>query len=103
MNRLRQWLADLWNGRVPLARAFWEYAIVYGSLFSLFSTIAFFALMAGDYPDALAILVYLLPAPYIFLMVVAVWRSAGRYTGPAHWTTLARAIVILWAAVAMLT
>ena len=102
MNRLRQLLADLWNGRVPLARAFWEYAVVYGSLLSLLSTVAFLALIAGGYPAALALFFYFLPAPYNLLMIVAVWRSAARYRGPAHWATLARALIIVWAAVATL-
>jgi hypothetical protein len=33
--------------------------------------------------------------------VVSVWRAAARYTGWAIWSTLARALVIVWAAIAV--
>jgi hypothetical protein len=40
--------------------------------------------------------------PYNFLMVVAVWRSAARYAGNAIWSTLARALILVWAVLATL-
>lgn len=100
MNRLRQWLADLWNGRVPMSRVFWEYAICFGTVLNLLATIASFALVAGDYPGWLAVTVFFLAAPYNLLMIVAVWRSAMRYQGPQIWATLARALIIVWAVAA---
>ena len=102
MNRVRQWLADLWNGRVSMSRVFWEYAICYGTVLNLLTTIASFALVAGDYPGWLAVAVFFLAAPYNLLMIVAVWRSAMRYEGPQIWATLARAFVIVWAVAATL-
>ena len=102
MNRLRQWLADLWNGRVSMSRVFWEYAICFGTVLNLLTTIASFALVAGDYPGWLAVVVFLVPAPYNLLMIVAVWKSAMRYEGPQYWATLARAFIIVWAVAATL-
>ena len=86
----------LWNGELPLARAFWEYAVLYAGLANLCATIAAFAVMAADLPGALAVVVFLLPVPYIALSVVGVWRSADAYSGPPHWASLARAAAILW-------
>lgn len=100
MNRLARHVAELWQGHVPLARVFWEYAIAYGSVLNLLTTIAAFALIAGDYPAWASLAVFFLPAPYNLLMVVSVWRSAARYAGPAYWSTLARALILVWAAIA---
>jgi hypothetical protein len=102
MSRLRQRLADLWRGRVPMSRVFWEYAVCFGTVLNLLTTIASFALLAGDYPGWLTIVVFLLPAPYNLLMIVAVWKSAMRYEGPQYWATLARAFIIVWAVAATL-
>ena len=33
---------------------------------------------------------YFLPLPYNLFVCVAVWRSAARYAGPAHWAEVAR-------------
>jgi hypothetical protein len=38
------------------------------------------------------------PIPYNLFMLVAVWRSAERYTGPRERAELARAVIILWTA-----
>lgn len=94
--------ADLWHGRVPLARAFWEYAIAYGTVLNLLATIAAFALIAGGDAGIVTLVVFFLPAPYNLLMIVAVWRSATRYEGPQHWSVLARALILVWAAVVTL-
>jgi hypothetical protein len=51
----------------------------------------------------LALAVFLLPAPYIVIAVVGVWRSAAVYAGPRHWATLARAASVLWGGLMMLT
>lgn len=94
---MKQPLARLWRGETPLARAFWEFAILYGTFASLVTTIAAMAAIAADLPDAFALTLHLLPVPYNVLMVAAVWRSANRYRGRPLWADLARAAVILWA------
>jgi hypothetical protein len=101
MTGLRRLLLDLWHGRLPLSRAFWEFAIVYGSLLNLVTTLGTFVAFAQD-QVAIGIAIHLLPVPYNFLMVLSVWRSAARYAGPAIWSSLARALVLVWAALASL-
>lgn len=100
MSWMRQFVSDLWNGRIPLGRVFWEYSIAYGTILNLITTLAAFAAFASDWPDAIGIAIFFLPAPYNLLMIISVWKSAARYPGPAIWATLARAFVIVWAAAA---
>jgi hypothetical protein len=90
----------LWRGEVGLARVFWDYAIIYGSLANLITTAAAFAALTADLPVWLAVAIFFLPLPYNVLIVVAVWRSAGRYAGPPMWATLARIAIIVWATIA---
>jgi hypothetical protein len=92
----------LWRGEVGLARVFWDYAIIYGSLANLITTGGAFAALTADLPAWLAVAIFFLPLPYNVLIVVAVWRSAGRYAGPPMWARLARIAVIVWAAIATL-
>jgi hypothetical protein len=44
----------------------------------------------------LAIVIFLLPVPYVVVAVVGVWRSADAYGGPQHWATLARIAALAW-------
>jgi hypothetical protein len=99
---MKQRIADLWCGRVPLARIFWEYAIIFGSVANLVATLAALAAFAKGAPVLLGMLLHLLPAPYNLLMVVGVWRSAANYRGAQIWAALARVLILLWAAAATL-
>jgi hypothetical protein len=93
----------LWNGRLPLAQAFWEHAIVYAALINLVATYATFAALAAGLPGLLAVVIFLLPVPYIVVAVVGVWRSAAAYRGPQHWANLARLAAALWGGLMVLT
>jgi hypothetical protein len=86
----------LWKGQLSLARAFWEHAVFYVTLANLCATAAAFAAIAAGLPAALAVVIFLLPVPYIVVAVVGVWRSADAYTGPPHWATLARIAAVGW-------
>lgn len=100
---LRPWsVRSLWRGDIPLGRAFWEYAVGYGTLLNVSTTIASLAILAADGPPVLAGIVFFLAAPYTITAVTGVWRSAGRYQGPRHWADIARIAVVAWAAVATL-
>jgi hypothetical protein len=90
----------LWRGEVGLARAFWEYAIAFGTLANLTTTGAAFAAHVAGWPVLLVVAIFFVPLPYNVMMVVAVWRSADRYTGPPTWATLARVAVVVWATIA---
>lgn len=95
-------LRKLWAGRMPLPRAFWEFAVFYGFVLNLVTTVATFGLLALDVTEAVAMAVFFLPLPYNLFVLVAVWRSAARYQGPAHWANAARVAVTLWVVAATL-
>lgn len=94
------WVRRLWAGEVPLARAFWDYGFIGGTALNALVTFSAMAVLAMDAPGALAVGLFLLPAPYNLLVVVAVWRSAAAYEGRRLWAGLARIAIVLWAAAA---
>jgi hypothetical protein len=89
-------LHNLWRGEIPLARAFWTYAIVYGGILNLLATAGAFALIADDAATPWVLVAYFLPVPYNVFVVIAVWRSAARYEGAQHWAELARIVIVVW-------
>ena len=97
---MKNWVTRLWQGQMGLARSFWEFGILYGTLTHLISTALAFAMIAAGFPAWLAVTVFFLPAPYTVLVVVAVWRSADRYQGPRERTQLARVAIVIWALLA---
>ncbi len=97
---IRHEATELWHGRKPLPRAFWRYTIFYGTLINLaFSVVSFGALAAGA-SGLTALALHLIPLPYNVFAVIAVWRSAAQYKGPAHWAQLARGAALVWAPIA---
>jgi hypothetical protein len=97
---MRERVMRLWRGEESLARAFWEYAILYGTLLNIITTAGMFAAIAAALPAAVALAIHLTAVPYNVFVVVAVWRSAARYRGRAEWPLLARISVIAWALIA---
>lgn len=80
----------LWKGQLPLAQAFWEFAVLYMMLANLCATGVALGVLAAGLSVALAVVIFLLPVGYIVVAVVGVWRSADAYDGPLHWAVLAR-------------
>lgn len=95
-------LFRLWRGDLPLATAFWEYAVAYGSILNLLTTFVSFAVLAMKGSTALAVALHIMPLPYNVAVVVGVWRSAARYAGERRWAEIARVAVIVWALLASL-
>ena len=90
-------LSELWSGRLPLSRAFWEHAVIYGAIANLAATGASLSTLVLGFPPALALAVHLLPVPYVAATVIGVYRSADNYTGPPLWARSAEIAVIVWA------
>ena len=89
-------IGRLWAGDVPLAEAFWQYAILYGLLVNLVTSLLFLALVINEANVLLLVLAYGVPVPYNFVVAVAVWRSAGRYPGPKEHVNMARLVTVIW-------
>lgn len=88
-------LKALWNGELPLAVAFWHYAVIWGLVINIATSLMTMAAVLADLPAWLLVPVYVLPTPYNILALVGVWRSAGRYEGPRKWADLARLVTLV--------
>jgi hypothetical protein len=88
-------LCSLWLGELPLSEAFWTWAITVGLLVNVTTSALFLVLITADRPLAALLLGYALSVPYNVLAVVGVWRSAGRYPGPARHADLARVVTVI--------
>ncbi|MCU0893820.1 MAG: hypothetical protein MUD06_05755 [Rhodospirillales bacterium] len=89
-------IIDLWRGRLPLADAFWTYAIFWGFLINMATTLTSLGLVVADAPGWVAALVHLAPLPWNLLVLVAVWRSAGRPEVSERLRLVARAVIVVW-------
>ena len=89
-------IGRLWAGDVPLAEAFWKYAVLYGLLVNLITSLLFLALVINEANAVVLILAYAIPVPYNFVIAVAVWRSANSYAGPKEHANLARVVTVVW-------
>ena len=93
-----QRLKLLWQGYLPLETVFWQYTILYGLLLNTVTTVAALFLVVVDAPIAYAIMVHLVPVPYLILTTVGVWRSADRYGHQGNLAPFARIAVLAWSA-----
>ncbi len=100
---MKNFIARLWNGEESLSRVFWEYAMIYGTLASVIASGLTFAALAADWPVWTVMVAYFLNSPYTVFVTVAVWRSAERYRGPAHWAHAARIAIVVWAVVTIVS
>ncbi len=74
-------LRALWSGDLPLGEAFWTWVVTIGVPLNLTTSLAFLLLISADMPWAALLAGYVLSVPYNVLVLVGVWRSAGRYEG----------------------
>ena len=83
------YLTRLWRGEVPLAETYWVWGVALGLLLFLLFRLTYGTLLV------IGLLLLLLTFGHVVLISVAIWRSAGRYTGPKIWGVLARVVVVL--------
>ncbi len=76
-------------GRIPLARMFWLHGVVAG-----FAAGMALGGLGGINPRLQQIWAVLMLV-YMLAWYVGLWRSAGRYTGPALWRWAARCVVVM--------
>lgn len=85
----------LWHGELALADAFWNWAVFGGLIVNLMSSAGFLFLIMADRPVAAAIAGYAFSVPYNIVVVIGVWRSAGRYDGDRRWADWARIVTVV--------
>jgi len=84
----------LWKGKLPLAQAFWNWAVVGGIAVNVLTSILFLALIMGDRIVAAFVVGYALSVPYNIVATLGVWRSAARYEGDCRCADLARFVTV---------
>ncbi len=85
----------LWRGEVPLADAFWNWAVLGGVALNITTSLMFFVLISSGWPIAALVVGYAFSVPYNILVAVGVWRSAARYEGPPRLASLARIVTLV--------
>ncbi|WP_372622171.1 hypothetical protein [Falsiroseomonas sp.] len=96
-------LLRLWRGELPLATAFWNWAVLGGLAVNLTTSILFLVLISADRPIAALVVGYGLSVPYNVLVAVGVWRSAGRHEGDRRWADTARFVTVIGMTILSLT
>ena len=88
-------LRALWAGDLPLAEAFWTYAVSIGLAVNVTTSLLFLALIAADRPLAALFVGYVCSVPYNVVAAVGVWRSAARHQGERAHAELARLVTLI--------
>jgi hypothetical protein len=92
-------IVEFWRGGLPLGRALWLWGIVGGGVASLFATLLALMLVAAGAPAWLAVLVFAAHIPWNLVLLVGVWRSAGRPEVSRAAANLARLVILAWVVV----
>ncbi len=88
-------MARLWRGDLPLADAFWNWAVIGGLVVNIFTSLAFIVLIANDRPWLAVVAGYAPSLPYNLVVTVGVWRSAARHEGDPRHADLARIVTVV--------
>ena len=92
-------IVEFWRGDLSLGRAFWIWGIVGGGVVSLFATLLALMLVAAGAPAWLAVLVFAAHIPWNLILLVGVWRSAGRPGVSRAAANVARLAMFAWVVV----
>lgn len=93
MNALR----DFWQGDLPLHEAFWLWGILGGAVLALFATLFGLMLLTFEAPPWLVVALFVGHIPFNLILLVGVWRSAGRPEVGENARLLARSCMSVWA------
>lgn len=84
-------LGNLWSGNYTLVKTYWLFGLVGG----IAVTVLYLAVVGVTRSAFVAILGWLGVCVWQFFISVAIWRSAGKYTGSKVWAVLARVGVVI--------
>ena len=90
-------VVELWRGDLPLGRAFWLWGILGGGLVGLLATMLALALVVAGAPTWVIVPVFVAHLPWNLVLLVGVWRSAGRPGVGRDAAWLARLVIVGWA------
>jgi hypothetical protein len=92
---------DLWQGDVPLVKAYWLFGVLVGIGFAIvFGYIEYQSEgLSEGFGPAFIIGLMLFYFVYVIFRNISIWRSANKYRGPKRWAILAKMMVLVsWAA-----
>jgi hypothetical protein len=92
-------IIEFYRGGLPLGRAFWLWGILGGGIVNLVSTLLALTLIAASAPAWLAVLAFAAHIPWNLMLLVGIWRSAGRPEVSPAAANLARTIILAWVVV----
>ena len=75
---------------------FWIYAIGYGLIVNLATTVLLFVSFLYHWHAIIIIVIFLIPIPYNIFITVAVRRSAKKFDGPGAWPDYTKVAVVIW-------
>ena len=90
-------VVEFWHGDLPLGRAFWLWGILGGGLVGLLTTMLALALVVVGAPTWVIVPVFVAHLPWNLVLLVGVWRSAGRPGVGRDAAWLARLAIVGWA------
>jgi len=88
-------IVEFFRGSLPLGRAFWLWGILGGGIVSLFSTLLALRQCAGLACGA-GVAAHI---PWNLMLLVGIWRSAGRPEVSPAAANLARTVILAWVVV----
>jgi hypothetical protein len=105
LQRMRRFIQRLWRGEVSLVITFW--GCLLGSYILMLPAGAVIGVLLASYsqdlsPEVITYISMWFTIPVDIFVVVAVWRSAWKYQGPAVWAVLAIVVIVLAAALDVL-
>jgi hypothetical protein len=92
-------LRRLWRGELPLADAFWSWAVIGGLALNLAASFAMLVLLTQGETAWAMVAGHAVSLPYNVVVTIGVWRSAARYQGSPHWARAARLVTLIGMAV----
>lgn len=87
-------LGRLWRGAMPLADAFWTWAVAIGFVINGGTSIACYVLLIADRPVAALIVGYLLSIPFNIVATIGVLRSSRRADADPALARFVRLVII---------
>jgi hypothetical protein len=96
--RLLEFISRLWRGDTTLLKAFWVWGVIGVIGLAAAAQLTFMGLLMSGLVSGVLFIGLVITAAilaYLVLVLVGIWRSAGKYSGPRLWKFSARAAVVI--------
>lgn len=93
-----EFLRNLWLGKYSLAKVFWVYNILVGSILGVIVSLFERILLRSDTSNSQPVMLTIIGSgliSYGFVVLIGVWNSASQYKGDIIWAILSKTHVVL--------